>query len=59
MHPLDASAGLLLVEEGGGRIYPYPGPGGLSAGGRVIASAPGLFEPLQKIALEREKDSAG
>jgi myo-inositol-1(or 4)-monophosphatase len=53
MHPWDASAGLLLVEEAGGRIHPYPGPGGLLAGGAVIAAAPGIFDALQGIALAR------
>ena len=53
MHPWDASAGLLLVEEAGGRIHPYPGPGGLVAGGVVIAAAPGIFDALQRIALTR------
>jgi len=53
MHPWDASAGLLLVEEAGGRIHPYPGPGGLVAGGPVIAAAKGLFAALARIALAR------
>jgi myo-inositol-1(or 4)-monophosphatase len=53
MHPWDASAGLLLVQEAGGRIHPYPGPGGLSSGGPVIASAPGIFTALERIALAR------
>jgi myo-inositol-1(or 4)-monophosphatase len=51
MHAWDAVAGLLLVEEAGGRIHPYPGPGGLLAGGTVIAAAPGIFAALQRIAL--------
>jgi myo-inositol-1(or 4)-monophosphatase len=53
MHAWDAAAGLLLVEEAGGRIYPYPGPGGLLAGGTVIAAAPGIFDALQRIAHSR------
>lgn len=51
MHPWGAVAGLLLVEEAGGRIHPYPGPGGLLAGGAVVASAPGIFDALQHIAF--------
>ena len=51
MHPWDALAGLTLVEEAGGRILPYPGPHGLSAGGRVIAAAPEIFDAL--VALDR------
>lgn len=50
MHPWDASAGLLLVEEAGGRVGPYPGDGGLIAGGAVIAATPKIFEPLSRIA---------
>ena len=38
MHAWDAVAGLLLVEEAGGRVLPYPGPQGLLHGGAVIAS---------------------
>jgi myo-inositol-1(or 4)-monophosphatase len=51
MHPWDALAGLLLVEEAGGRVLPYPGPAGLALGGRVIAAAPGVYDAL--VALDR------
>ena len=47
MNPWDASAGLLLVEEAGGRILAYPGPEGLQAGGPVLASTPALYERLR------------
>ncbi|MHB8495662.1 MAG: inositol monophosphatase family protein [Casimicrobiaceae bacterium] len=50
MHPWDAAAGLLLVEEAGGRVLPYPGPRGLRAGGAVIAAAPAIYEPLASVA---------
>lgn len=50
MHPWDASAGVLIVEEAGGRTLRYPGPNGLRAGGPVIASAPALYDPLQAMA---------
>jgi len=46
MHPWDALAGLLLVEEAGGRVLPYPGRGGIAAGGPVIAAGPGVFDRL-------------
>ena len=46
MHPWDASAGLLMVEEAGGRVLPYPGSRGLRDGGAVIASAPALYDRL-------------
>ncbi len=49
MHPWDAVAGLLLIEEAGGRVAPYPGPGGLAVGGVVIASAPAIFDPLRAL----------
>ncbi|MGE5171442.1 MAG: inositol monophosphatase family protein [Rudaea sp.] len=47
MHPWDASAGLLLVEEAGGRVLPYPGARDLREGGAVLASAPALYERLR------------
>jgi myo-inositol-1(or 4)-monophosphatase len=50
MNPWDASAGLLLVEEAGGRILPYPGGRPLAAGGAVLASTPQLFAPLRDAA---------
>jgi myo-inositol-1(or 4)-monophosphatase len=53
MHPWDASAGLLLVEEAGGRVHPYPGATGIAEGGRVVAAAPGIFTMLERIALQR------
>jgi myo-inositol-1(or 4)-monophosphatase len=46
MHPWDATAGLLLVEEAGGRVLAYPGDAGLRAGGAVLASASALYERL-------------
>jgi myo-inositol-1(or 4)-monophosphatase len=51
MHPWDASAGLLLVEEAGGHVHPYPGPAGIVGGGVVVASAPGIFAALERIML--------
>ncbi|HEX6136360.1 MAG TPA: inositol monophosphatase [Casimicrobiaceae bacterium] len=48
MNPWDASAGLLLVEEAGGRTLPYPGGRGLEAGGAVLASTPALYERLRE-----------
>ena len=48
----DASAGLLLIEEAGGRVAPFPGPGGLTVRAPVIAAAPGIADAL--MALVRE-----
>jgi myo-inositol-1(or 4)-monophosphatase len=50
MHPWDASAGVLMVDEAGGRTLPYPGAHGLRAGGAVIASGPALYERLHAMA---------
>jgi myo-inositol-1(or 4)-monophosphatase len=50
MHPWDASAGLLLVDEAGGRTLRYPGAGGLRAGGAVLASTPALYDRLRAFA---------
>ena len=46
MHPWDASAGLLLIEEAGGRLASYPGADGLVAGGEVLAAAPAIYDRL-------------
>ena len=50
MHPWDATAGLLLVQEAGGRVLDYPGARGLRAGGAVIASTPALYDALRGMA---------
>jgi myo-inositol-1(or 4)-monophosphatase len=50
MHPWDALAGLLLVEEAGGRVAPYPGPQGLRAGGAIVATNAALHDQLSAIA---------
>lgn len=49
MHPWDASAGLLLIAEAGGRVAPYPGADGLVAGGEVLAAAPGIYARLEEL----------
>jgi myo-inositol-1(or 4)-monophosphatase len=49
MHPWDALAGLLLVDAAGGRTRSYPGAGGLAHGGAVVASAPGIYDALQRV----------
>lgn len=46
MHPWDALAGLLLIEEAGGRVGSYPGPSGLGAGGAVVGATPGIYDAL-------------
>ena len=49
MHPWDASAGLLLIEEAGGRVGTYPGTAGLAAGGEVLAANPAIYERLAEL----------
>jgi myo-inositol-1(or 4)-monophosphatase len=44
MNAWDCLAGLLLVEEAGGRVGPFLELGGLTAGGPVIAAAPGIAD---------------
>ena len=45
----DALAGLLLIEEGGGYIAPFPGPQGLRVPAPVLGCAKGIGEPLTKL----------
>jgi len=45
----DAMAGLLLVEEAGGRVAPFPGRGGLTVRAPVIAAVPGIFDALSAL----------
>ena len=45
----DAMAGLLLVEEAGGQVGPFPGPGGLTVRAPVIACAPGIADALSML----------
>jgi myo-inositol-1(or 4)-monophosphatase len=42
----DAMAGLLLVEEAGGRVSPFPGPQGITVKAPVVAAAAGIAEAL-------------
>ncbi len=45
----DALAGLLLTEEAGGYVAPFPGPAGLSRPAPVLACAPGIATALTKL----------
>jgi myo-inositol-1(or 4)-monophosphatase len=49
----DAMAGLLLVEEAGGYVAPFPGPKGLGVRAPVIASAGGIGPALHALVRER------
>ena len=45
----DAMAGLLLVEEAGGYVAPFPGPGGIGTPAPVLGCTKGIGEALAKI----------
>jgi len=45
----DAMAGLLLVEEAGGYVAPFPGPGGIGTPAPVLGCTKGIGEALTKI----------
>jgi len=49
----DAMAGLLLVEEAGGYVAPFPGPKGLGVRAPVIASAGGIGPALHALVREQ------
>ncbi len=48
MNSWDCLAGLLIVEEAGGRVCPYFETGTLEAGGPVLAAAPGIAIEFSK-----------
>jgi myo-inositol-1(or 4)-monophosphatase len=50
MHPWDAVAGLLLVEEAGGVIAPFVERGAIEHGGAVLASTPALAQAISTAA---------
>jgi myo-inositol-1(or 4)-monophosphatase len=49
MHAWDCLGGLLIIREAGGRTAPFPACGGLAAGGRVLAAAPGVWDDLARL----------
>ena len=49
MNPWDCVAGMLLIEEAGGRCWPVPMATMVEAGGPVIAGGPGVYEQLAGI----------
>ena len=46
LQPWDLAAGVALIEAAGGVVCDYNGSGLDLASGRVVASSPGLMEPL-------------
>lgn len=53
----DAMAGLLLVEEAGGRVAPFPGPDGLTVKAPVVASAAGIAGELEALVARATRES--
>ena len=49
MNPWDCVAGMLLIEEAGGRCWPVPMATMVEAGGPVIAGGPDVYEQLAGI----------
>jgi myo-inositol-1(or 4)-monophosphatase len=49
LSPWDLGAGVLLVEEAGGRVSDLDGGGAYMAGGNVVAGAPGVHRDLLEI----------
>ncbi len=45
----DCLAAILLVEEAGGRATPFLAENGVTGGGSIVASAPGVFDELRGI----------
>jgi myo-inositol-1(or 4)-monophosphatase len=45
----DAMAGLLLVEEAGGRVAPFPGRGGLTVKATAVAATAAIFDALSAL----------
>jgi myo-inositol-1(or 4)-monophosphatase len=48
----DAMAGLLLIEEAGGCVAPFPGPGGLTVRAPVVAAAAGVADALSALVAQ-------
>lgn len=52
MNAWDCLAGLLMIEEAGGRIEPYDGATILQNGARIVASGAPLFDTLRPLATK-------
>jgi myo-inositol-1(or 4)-monophosphatase len=53
LNPWDAAAGLLLVEEAGGRTNDFLAQDGLANGNRCLATAAGIYEALDRLTVGR------
>ena len=49
MNPWDCLAGLLMIEEAGGRCWPYNTEKMLADGDAILGSAPGVFDALDRL----------
>jgi myo-inositol-1(or 4)-monophosphatase len=49
LNPWDAIAGMVIAEEAGARVDRFPTGADLPRGGRALASAPGLYGPLEEL----------
>jgi myo-inositol-1(or 4)-monophosphatase len=50
MNAWDCIAGLLMIEEAGGRVRPFDGKTMLAEGGVVLAASPDVFGDIEKLA---------
>ena len=50
MNAWDCIAGLLMIEEAGGRVLPFDGKTMLAEGGVVLAASPDVFGDIEKLA---------
>ena len=49
MNPWDCLAGLLMIEEAGGRSWPYNTEKMMAQGDAILGSAPGVFDALDRL----------
>ncbi len=49
MNPWDCLAGLLMIEEAGGRSWPYNTDKMMAQGDAILGSAPGVFDALDRL----------
>jgi myo-inositol-1(or 4)-monophosphatase len=49
MNPWDCLAGLLMIEEAGGRSWPYNTEKMMEHGDAILGSGPGVFDALDRL----------
>ena len=50
MNPWDCLAGLLMIEEAGGKSWPYNTPRMMQDGTAILAGTPAVFDELEPMA---------